>query len=156
MTRFKMYTGPNVRAVADAIARIPATTNLLAGTDHVYYDSPHSLREQERLAHHDGASRSCWNYIEGARVIESRVRRVADALYSAWLPLMRREVEGFNAPASISECANNSVIDNDDSVELLASFAITARAQDGRWPALTEQQIERFVAAAVEAERETR
>lgn len=104
-----------------------------------------------------------WNFYSHAAfiaamqrcVFRARSSRVADALYSTWLPLMREIVEGFNDPSAIRECANNSVIDDGEIVEAAPREAITSRVKMGRWPALTEDQIERFVAAAREAERRT-
>jgi hypothetical protein len=62
---------------------------------------------------------------------------------------------GFGDNPAIRECANNSVVPGEgpNDVEIDPRATIVQRIKMGRWPALTEEQIERFVAAAHEAER---
>lgn len=66
--RYKMWTGPCwMQQVADALTRLPDVSRVLAGTEHVYFDSPHSLLELERAAHHDDKTRPCWTCLPNAR-----------------------------------------------------------------------------------------
>lgn len=98
-------------------------------------------------------------------VFRARASRVADAVYSGWRKLFD-EIKppvfspkpfdpGFGDNAAIRECANNSVVqgEHEGDVEVHARATIETRIKMGRWPALTEEQIKRFVAAAHEAER---
>lgn len=97
-------------------------------------------------------------------VFRTRASRVADEIYSAWRKLFDEIMPpsfapapyspGFGANPAIRECANNSVIEEDAATcAVFAREAITPRSRDGRWPLLTEEQIERFVAVANEVER---
>lgn len=100
-------------------------------------------------------------------VFRSRSSRVADAIYSAWRKVFDEIMPprlapepydpGFGDNPAIREAANNSVVEgeHEGEVEVAPRETIRNRIKMGRWPALTEDQIERFVAAAHEAERAT-